>query len=359
MSTKRIIGIDVARALAVIGMIIVNFKTVFGDEGNSFLKTIAGSFEGKAAATFVVLAGVGLAFMSNSAVRDRDREKLNKARWRIGKRALFLFIVGVSYLAIWPADILHFYGVYMLLTLALISASNKEVISAVQVIIFSYPFLMVAMDYDTGWDFDSLEYVDFWTIRGFLRNLFYNGFHPVIPWSAFMLFGLWFGRQNLRDDAFVKKSLIAGLAGSIFVHLLSLGLLWLFSEGDDLVYAELEQVLGTSPIPPMPFYMLNGMAASVVVISSCILLARRFSTSFLIDAMAKTGQLALTFYVAHVIIGIGLVESFLEGQFGTYSIAFSLGYALLFSLACIVFALVWRKFFASGPLEWVMRKITG
>ena len=143
------------------------------------------------------------------------------------------------------------------------------------------------------------------------------------------------------------------------MHLLSLGLLWLFSEGDDLVYAELEQVLGTSPIPPMPFYMLNGMAASVVVISSCILLARRFSTSFLIDAMAKTGQLALTFYVAHVIIGIGLVESFLEGQFGTYSIAFSLGYALLFSLACIVFALVWRKFFASGPLEWVMRKITG
>jgi uncharacterized protein len=30
---KRIIGIDVARALAVIGMIIVNFKVVFGEKG--------------------------------------------------------------------------------------------------------------------------------------------------------------------------------------------------------------------------------------------------------------------------------------------------------------------------------------
>lgn len=359
MSTKRIIGIDVARALAVIGMIIVNFKTVFGGEGDSVLKAFTGLFEGKAAAAFVVLAGVGLAFMTNSAVQSLDREKLAKARWRIGKRALFLFIVGLSYLAIWSADILHFYGVYMLLTLALISASSKELITAVLVIIFSYPFLMVVMDYDIGWDFDSLEYLDFWTITGFLRNLFYNGFHPVIPWSAFMLFGLWFGRQNLRDEAFVKKSLLLGLAAFIFVQLLSFALLWFLSEGEDLVYAELEQILGTSPMPPQPFYMVNGMAASVVVISSCILVARRLSTSFLVDALAKTGQLALTFYVAHVIIGMGLVDSFFAGQLGTYSIAFSLGYALLFSLACIAFALIWRKYFTSGPLEWVMRKITG
>jgi uncharacterized membrane protein YeiB len=32
--SKRIIGIDVARALAVIGMIIVNFKIVFGENGD-------------------------------------------------------------------------------------------------------------------------------------------------------------------------------------------------------------------------------------------------------------------------------------------------------------------------------------
>ena len=34
---KRIIGIDVARALAVIGMIIVNFKIVLGENGNEIL----------------------------------------------------------------------------------------------------------------------------------------------------------------------------------------------------------------------------------------------------------------------------------------------------------------------------------
>ena len=53
---NRIIGIDVARALAVIGMIIVNFKVVLGENGLSWVKLSASAFDGKAAATFVVLA---------------------------------------------------------------------------------------------------------------------------------------------------------------------------------------------------------------------------------------------------------------------------------------------------------------
>jgi len=73
---QRIIGIDVARALAVIGMIIVNFKVVFGENGLPWVKSFVSIFDGKAAATFVVLAGVGLALMTNSAINNRDKEKI-------------------------------------------------------------------------------------------------------------------------------------------------------------------------------------------------------------------------------------------------------------------------------------------
>ena len=83
---NRIIGIDIARALAVTGMIVVNFKVVFGENGPIWAKSIAGLFDGKAAATFVVLAGVGLALMTNSAVRNEDRLKLKGARINIAKR---------------------------------------------------------------------------------------------------------------------------------------------------------------------------------------------------------------------------------------------------------------------------------
>ena len=86
---QRIVGIDVARALAVIGMIIVNFKVVFGQSGRHWLKTAVSIFDGKAAATFVVLAGVGLALMTNSAIKNNDLTKLKRARIRIIKRAFF------------------------------------------------------------------------------------------------------------------------------------------------------------------------------------------------------------------------------------------------------------------------------
>lgn len=65
---KRIIGIDLARALAVIGMILVNFKIVFGENG---IKSFVDILEGKAAATFVVLAGFGLALMTKSAIKKK------------------------------------------------------------------------------------------------------------------------------------------------------------------------------------------------------------------------------------------------------------------------------------------------
>ena len=87
---NRLIGIDVARALAIIGMIIVNFKIVFGENGNEIFKLFSSFFEGKAAATFVVLAGIGIAFMSNSAVISRDKTQIRRTQIRVAKRAMFL-----------------------------------------------------------------------------------------------------------------------------------------------------------------------------------------------------------------------------------------------------------------------------
>lgn len=68
---ERIIGIDIARALAVIGMIIVNFKVVLGENGLSWVKSFASAFEGKAAATFVVLAGVEL-WLTTSYCKNKN-----------------------------------------------------------------------------------------------------------------------------------------------------------------------------------------------------------------------------------------------------------------------------------------------
>ncbi len=355
---NRIIGIDVARALAVCGMIIVNFKVVLGDKGAGWTKSFAQFFEGKAAATFVVLAGIGLALMTNSAVKNQDQERLKVNFNRIYKRAIFLFLVGLSWIWIWPADILHFYGVYMLLTLFLIKRSPLQLLLVTAATILIYPFLFIWLDYEAAWDFSTFEYADFWTLGGFSRNLFFNGFHPVIPWIAFMIFGLWYGRQDLRDPRFLKRSFWVGLGAFMGIQLVSNRLIHFFSMEAPGSRKDIIDLLGTQPMPPMPVYMINGISISVVIISAAILLASRYENNFFIDTLNKTGQLALTFYAGHVILGMGLIKVIHPGQLGTFSVSFSVAYAVIFSLLCMLFARIWLRFKGAGPLEWVMRKIT-
>lgn len=354
---KRIIGIDVARAFAVAGMIIVNFKIVLGQSGDSWLKSFAAVFEGKAAATFVLLAGLGLALMTKSAIAQQDAQKLRRARRRIFKRALFLFALGLSYIAVWPADILHFYGLYMLVILTLLKAKPSRLLWAAAAFVLAFPLLFLLLDYGKGWNFETLDYADFWTPEGFVRHLFFNGFHPVVPWTAFMLMGYWLGRQDLYQKAFLKKVLGYSLASLVL-----LSLPWSHWLAGTVQEAEantlLALFLSSSPMPPLPLYMLTGMSTALAVITACILGAERWAESFLVKALYQTGQLALTFYVAHVIVGMGTVELWSSRPLGSYSAAFSVTYALLFSLGCVLFALLWLRYKKMGPLEWVMRKVT-
>jgi uncharacterized protein len=64
----------------------------------------------------------------------------------------------------------------------------------------------------------------------------------------------------------------------------------------------------------------------------------------------------LTLYVAHVVIGMGVLEA--TGLLNNQSIQVSLLATLVFSLASIVFSVFWLKHFQTGPLEWVFKKLT-
>jgi uncharacterized protein len=172
-----------------------------------------------------------------------------------------------------------------------------------------------------------------------------------------MLIGLWFGKMNLQNNHFVKKSFWVSLTVFIVAQLLSYTLIELLSEGSPVAKTELIEIIGTNPMPPLPIYMLSGSSIAIFIISGCILLTNKYEKNKIIEALYNTGQLALTFYVAHVIIGMGIIEAINPEKMGEYSIGFSFSYALIFSLLCIVFAVIWRRKNSMGPLEWIMRKI--
>lgn len=107
--SSRLAGLDLARLFALFGMVLVNFSIVMGAEGGTDSSaTLSGFMEGKAAGTFVVLAGLGLGL---SAARYGHSSNTKT----ILKRAAFLMVLGLLNSVIFPADILHYYAIYFYL----------------------------------------------------------------------------------------------------------------------------------------------------------------------------------------------------------------------------------------------------
>ena len=102
----RIVSSDFARALAVFGMVIVNFNVVmaYDDDGPAWLEVFVGALEGRAAATFVILAGVGTSLMTRRERANADRAGARRRRRTLWRRALFLLVLGYAFMPLWPGD---------------------------------------------------------------------------------------------------------------------------------------------------------------------------------------------------------------------------------------------------------------
>jgi len=356
---KRIIGYDLARALAIFGMVVVNFKIVMGAERNGpdWLVTAVGLLNGRAAATFVVLAGIGLSLLSARGRRSVSCERLAQDRHTLLKRALFLFVAGLLYTPIWPADILHFYGVYLAVAAFLLAAPSRRLWAYSAALLALYVVLICFLDYERGWDWATLNYDRFWTPLGMLRNLFYNGFHPVIPWLAFLLVGMVIGRLNLGDAAVRRRVFLWGAGVGLVTESLSWLIVKSLSSAAGPADREvIEALLGTGPMPPLPLYMLAAGGTACAVIAAAVAFGNRYGSTNWLRPLIATGQLALTLYVAHVILGMGILQAL--GRMEDESLYFALLASALFCAASVVFAHLWRRRFRRGPLEAIMRRLT-
>lgn len=360
---RRIEGYDLARALAIFGMVVVNFKTAMaignpGPEtqfGPDWLRFLTGLIEGRAAAVFVVLAGVGLTLGARRALASGDAAQLAGVRRRLWKRAAFLFVGGLLFAVVWPADILHFYGWYIGIGALLIAARGRTLLGLAALLVLAFAVMLATLDYEAGWDFDTLAYDGFWTPAGQVRHLFFNGFHPVIPWLAFLLLGMWLGRLDVRAAAVRRRLLIGGAAVALAAESVSAALVEWLARGASGEEAEVvTAVFGSNALPPMPFYMLAAGGTAVAVIALAVGFSQRFSRLPGYRTLLAAGRLALTIYVAHVVLGLGVLDALgrLEGQTLPFAVAAA---AAFFALAAAGAAL-WTKRFERGPLEWVMRK---
>ena len=354
----RVQGFDIARALAVFGMVIVNFKIAQeATSGSAWMLQFAGIFEGRASALFVILAGVGVSFVTRKALSTGDPSLVHAARLSLIKRGLLLVVLGLAFTPIWPADILHFYGFYFLVAAWVFPCSHRSLLGLVVVIAYAFPVLMFVVDYGKGWDWNTLEYHGFWTLDGMVRHILFNGFHPVIPWCSYLLFGLWLGRQDLsagvqRTRLFVTAFVLWLATESVFNwfrHVFFNPVDW------DMSAEDIGFLFSTEIIPPMPQYLLAAGSMAVMVIIACLFISERFAGNRCLQALYQTGQLALTLYVLHVLLGMGLMEA--AGMLGGQSIGVSLLWSLGYCIFAVAFSVLWFRYFKQGPLEWGFRRL--
>ncbi len=356
---QRIIGFDLARAYAIFGMFIVNFNTVFGSLTN---KTMLGQclslFSGNSSSTFVILAGMGISLMTNrSEYSAAEKAKLKQI---ISKRSWFLFVIGLLLYIWWPADILHYYGGYMHLALLILFVPKKYYIWAAVITIIVFHLLFLVIPYDTGWNFDTLTYKDFWTIPGFFRNTLYNGWNAIFPWVAYFFTGMWLGRLNWGILKVQQQLFLIGLILLIAITTLQYYASSITTNNNLLLYITADY------IPPFLPFMLSTFGVALMLISTCMFIGNKVTNNRYVNLLVSTGQMTLTHYIAHLTLGI-VIFAFITGKNYTGHLlekaATSPAYVLLFTITyfivSVLFSAWWATKYKHGPVETIMRKISG
>jgi uncharacterized protein len=350
---ERVRGLDAARCLALFGMMLIHFDGELARLSSPpWLDETIDFLYGKASATFVIIAGIGISLMAKASQKKAGR--FYHLKVRLLKRGVFLFILGLLFWHEWDADILHYYGVYFILSVFLLPLQGKTILIASLLTPFTYVASSLFMDYHPGWNWVNLTSAGFLIKSGFLQELFLTGYYPVLPWMAFMSFGIYLGRNDLTDERFLIKCLIGGLAIFFTLNILSEDFLYRFGI-PGFTEERLYKLLDTES--NSPFYMFSAGGFSLSVISLCLILSRRFPSSFLIKGAALIGQMTLSLYLAHIMIGIDLLN-YLAALDKTNNGVYALVFTVRFFFVSLIAVLVWKTRFQRGPVEHLMDKLT-
>ncbi|MBP8129794.1 MAG: DUF1624 domain-containing protein [Candidatus Hydrogenedentes bacterium] len=355
----RIVGIDMARSLAIFLMVIENYKNAMEAHGPGpcWLVWFFSRMEGRAAPAFVTIMGAGLALLARNALASGDPAPRRDSVARIVKRGVFLVAVGVFHYQFWPGDILHFYGFYMVLcALFLFRPSWTPLAGAALVLIVAYAINQV-FDDEVGWENGHIWYNGYLTPSGFVRNTFLNGYHPVFPWAAYVLVGMWLAQRPIFDKAGRRRYLLVFLPITLlFEFAMSADGFLRFLYRPDTGVALADGMLRLLVVDPRLLFMVARALVAISAILVCLELADRFRKSRVIETLATTGRMSLTHYLAHTFLVLGpmfVLGILQQSRMTSFLIACG------FFAAAVTFSALYSRRFKLGPLEAVMRRVAG
>jgi uncharacterized protein len=356
----RVIDLDVTRAVAMIGVVVMNYHGYLilqgGSIGKSNVNRLFDPFTGplatRFAATFTLVAGMGITLMTNRGRITGDRVRRSVDRWVLIRRGFLLYAFGFVFEWIWNGTILFFYGAMFMVGALLFLLRTRWLVAvgaAAAVAAAGIQWWAVEAEHSTSWLFSG------WYAPGQYRSprrlvfdTFINGTHPLLPWLAFLCGGMILGRYLPLSGTNRRVLAIAGIALVAATYVAR-------SLFDGSVLRT--HLFDTDP-PSRSFnYTLCALGSAVAAFCVIGWIATATRSHAVTRALAAAGRTSLSLYVLHAIVFNAVVNRWhLIRPAG-------LDVALLFSgcfwLVAIVAAAWWQRRFGIGPAEWVYRKFGG
>jgi uncharacterized membrane protein len=340
----RLGGIDLARGLAVIGMIAAHLLTI--EEPFDLLRpaTWLDIVNGRSSILFAVLAGVSIALTTGGRI-PLSGERLHVARGRLLVRAgliwalgILLILTGVPVYVILPA-----YAVLFLLAAPLLRLRAGALFCVAAALLVVMPFVQAALGLLPFWDTPAGESV----------ALVIGWAYPFPLWVGFLVLGLGLGRIDLRDARIAAILLVMGVGFALFAYGAG-GLVEPMTVASDYGSVALSTHPHSGGLPEV----VGGAATAVAVLGGCLLLARTPATWLLLPLRA-TGAMPLTAYTAQLLIWAAWALLAL-GETGALWEFRELMPFWPLTVAVVVGCTVWALTMGRGPLErlfaWVARR---
>lgn len=357
-TTTRFIELDVIRAVALIGVCVMNFHGYLILDGakyppTNFLERVfdpwSGPLSTRFAAPFVTVAGMGITLLTRRSRASGDRHALSGDRWTLIRRGVLLYAFGFFLNWVWSGTILFYYGAFFVAGALLFTLRNRWLVAIgtgaalAAAGIQWWALNQQSNGHDTSW----LLYGDATTNRSprdLLLDTFLRGTHPLLPWLVFLCMGMVLGRMMPFTSQRRTELATAGAA------LLTLGYVAHTVVGWDPLLSS------TDPFERGVFYTLTTVGSTLLAISLVGWLAHATARWPVTVALGAAGRTTLTLYVAHVLIYNLLVHWLGWVEPG------GLGGALLFAgvywLCAVTAAAVYQRRFGIGPLEWFYRRFS-
>jgi uncharacterized membrane protein len=380
-SKRRLVGIDAARGVALLGMMAVHSLYESNADGSPTVSFAI--FGGRAAATFAVLAGVGIAFMTG-----RKRVQFRSGLPVVTGLAVRALAIGAIGLIMGYADaklaavILPYYAVLFLLAIPLVFLPGWLVAAVGAAVAAGVPILThLWLPHLAVPTLDNPELIDLLQNPvGVLTELTITGEYPALSWLAYACAGIVIGRLTLNRLRTAISLLGTGLvmAGSavytswlLLNHYSGLSQIWIAQPISVLTAPETTELLtlgGDGTVPTSTWWWLAvnsphtgttpdlvGTTGSAIALLGFMLLLGHITWRYArpviatIQApLAAAGGMTLTLYCAHI--------WFLNSDYDVYPA--NLGYTLQ-ALAVLLIGLAWRATAGKGPLETLVAGLSG